>query len=107
MQERNFDGWLASTGLGIVEEKLTLINEKTGMDKYIEETGFGLIEEAFTVEEFDEVVKKVSKKLFRVVEIIVKDSTRVFMLRPLDGKAKASDEFSVDNQKFFKEYQAA
>ena len=63
--------------------------------------------EAFDVEEFDEVKQKASKKLFKVVEIIIKAGARGFRLRPLDGKSKASDEFNVDNKKFFKEYVAA
>ena len=66
-----------------------------------------VIEGTFTVEEFDEVKNKASKKLFKVVEILMKGSARVFRLRPLEGKATASDEFDVENKKFFKEYVAA
>ena len=66
-----------------------------------------IIEGTFTVEEFDEVKNKVSKKLFKVVEILMKGGARVFKLRPLEGKATASDEFDVENKKFFKEYVSA
>ena len=66
-----------------------------------------MLGEAFDVEEFDDVKQKASKKLFKVVEILMKGGARVFKLRPLEGKATASDEFDVDNKKFFKEYVAA
>jgi hypothetical protein len=66
-----------------------------------------MLGEAFDVEEFDDVKSKASKKLFKVVEILMKGGARVFKLRPLEGKATASDEFDVENKKFFKEYVAA
>ena len=65
-----------------------------------------MLGEAFTVDEFDEVKNK-AKKLFKVVEILMKGSARVFKLRPLEKGSTASDEFDVENKKFFKEYVAA
>ena len=66
-----------------------------------------MLGEAFTVEEFDDVKNKASKKLFKVVEIESKGRTRTFVLRPLEkGKNTAENEFRVVDTEFFKEYTA-
>ena len=60
-----------------------------------------LIKES-AVEIFDDVKKKATKEIFKVVDIIVKGGQRIFRLAPVGQKG--AKEFDVDNQTFNKEF---
>ena len=62
-----------------------------------------LIKEA-NVDIFDDVIKKATKEIFKVVDIIVRGGQRIFRLAPV-GKKNAK-EFDIDNRTFNKEFVA-
>lgn len=65
------------------------------------------LDEAFTVEEFDEVKEKGSKKLYKVVEIEKSGSVRTFILKSLEKGNKDKEGLRVVDKEFFKKYEEA
>ncbi len=54
------------------------------------------------VDVFDDVKKKATKEIFKVVDILIKAGQRFFKLSPTGQKN--AKEFEVDNKTFNKEY---